>query len=174
MGMVIIVWTIRLSLLCFFATLFGWTWRRDDKRFNDWLRITWTLGFVLFVAHVLSAFHFHHHWDHQAAINETASQTRETIGLEFGGGVYFNHLFMCVWGLHVVWLWTMSGAIRFRQLELAGLLYLFFIAFNGTAIFKTGWLRASGVAAMLILICGLLLRFNNQFGGGVKAPKAQD
>ena len=99
MGSLIIAWTIRVSVLLFFGTLITWVLQTKSSRWERRLRVTWTFGFLLFVAHVVAAFHFHHHWSHRAALAETACQTRDLLGLEFGVGLYFNYLFLLVWAL---------------------------------------------------------------------------
>jgi hypothetical protein len=166
--MAIIVWTIRLSLICFFAALIGWTLRRHDACWDHSLKGIWTAGFGLFLAHVLAAFHFHHHWNHQASVDETARQTRELLGFEFGAGVYFNYLFLALWGLDVVWLWSASARLKktYRWLQLLVLAYLLFIAFNGAAIFKTGWIRLGAILAVAIVATGLLLKWKEHSRNG--------
>lgn len=154
----IIAWTIRLSLLCFFSSLLGWALATGSRAQTPTLRIIWTIGFALFSAHVIAAFHFHHHWSHQAAVDETARQTEELMGFRFGLGVYFNYLFMIIWGADVAWTWFSAKLPAFRWPRLVWLGYLVFIAFNGTAVFETGWLRAAGIAALVLLIAGIAYR----------------
>ena len=163
MGSVIIAWTIRISIILFFGTLIVWVFQRRSGRFDGTLRTLWTAGFVLFVAHVLTAFHFHHDWNHAAAIAETARQTRELIGLEFGAGLYFNYLFLLVWALDIVWIWFVNVEIvkRYRWLRIAWLAYLIFIAFNGVAVFKSGGMRAGGIAALTLISLGIIMRMKH-------------
>ncbi len=98
--------------------------------------MVWTLGFLFFVAHVVAAFHFHHHWSHASALAETARQTRDMIGLEFGAGLYFNHLFTIVWAMDLAWIWFANAEVtlRYPWLRLTWIAYLIFIAFNGVAV----------------------------------------
>ena len=156
MGDALIVWTIRLSMLCFFAALIAWSRPSDAWRFERLLRVVWTIGFVLLVLHVASAFHFHHNWSHLKALEVTARETRQTIGIDFGGGVYFNYLFTCVWGIDVARAWTLPLALqrRFSRLRLVCLTYLLFIAFCGTVVFESGWMRVFGILAVLLLLAG--------------------
>jgi hypothetical protein len=166
-GSLIIAWTIRVSVLFFFATLIAWGLQSKSSRWGQCLRIIWSLGFLLFVAHVVAAFHFQHHWSHTAALDETARQTRHLIGLEFGIGLYFNHVFMLVWAIDLVWIWFASAQItqRYRWLRLTWIGYLIFIAFNGVAVFKDGWMRAGGIAALGLIVLGAIVRLKskNQF-----------
>lgn len=119
---------------------------------NVWWNSIWTLGFVLFVGHVVAAYHFEHHWSHQAAVIDTAKQTRELIGVEFGGGVYFNYLFLVLWGVDVVVSWFEPNLSYLRALRVLWISYLLFIAFNGVVVFKSGWLRALGLVATAGLV----------------------
>ncbi len=95
--------------------------------------------------HLLAAFHFQHHWSHAQAVKGTAEQTRQLIGWEFGGGVYFNYLFLVAWGLDLVLWWRGSWSrSRYRTWRAVLIFYLVFIAFNGIVVFKSGWLRVIG------------------------------
>jgi hypothetical protein len=154
----VIAWTIRLSLLCFFSALIGWGVMRASRSHPRLLRVLWTTGLILFLLHVAAAFHFHHHWNHQAALDETASQTEELLGFRFGLGLYFNYLFLMIWGADVAWAWRSARPETFRWPRLVWIAYLVFIAFNGTVVFKTGWLRVAGISALLMLVAGLAYR----------------
>jgi len=163
-GSLIIAWTIRASVLLFFATLITWVLQTKSNQWERSLRIVWTLGFLLFVAHVVVAFHFHHHWSHTSALAETARQTRDLIGLEFGAGLYFNHLFMLVWAIDLVWIWfgKAESIQRYRWLRLTWIAYLIFIAFNGVAVFKDGWMRFGGIVALALIILGAIMRLKSK------------
>lgn len=152
-GNLLIVWSIRLSLMLFVATLLAWTigWSAQKHRIVQW---AWTVSYLLFVLHVLAAFHFVHHWSHEHAYQATARQTRELMGLEYGEGVYFNYLFMLLWG-GLVWQTWYPGLVQgqwLRVLSALSLIYLLFIAFNGVIIFKSGWLRMSGIGTTAVLL----------------------
>lgn len=159
-GSLIIAWTIRASVLLFFLTLFVWVLRTKSSRWAEVLRVVWTLGFVLFAAHVIAAFHFHHQWSHASALAETARQTRDLIGVEFGAGLYFNHLFMLIWAIDLAWIWLANPRLvqRYRWLRLTWLAYLVFIAFNGVAVFKDGWMRIGGITALTLIVVGAIVR----------------
>jgi len=165
-------WTIRLALACYVAYLAGWlTIRREDwPRISRWV---WTLGCVLFVAHVACAFHFFHHWSHQVAWQTTAEETERLLGVAFGNGLYGSYLFLAAWVLDVVWLWTAPLAGGSPQsaapsvaisVPLAGRsrgqtpwwrvlvhIFLLFIAFNGAIVFESGPTRWAGIVAVVLL-----------------------
>lgn len=155
LGAGLIAWTVRLGVLCFAVTLSGWVAGINGGRGERWLRWSWTLGWGLFVLHMLAAFHFQHGWSHQQAYADTAIQTGELIGWEFGGGVYFNYLLIAVWGVDVLAWWrgwtAASGYRMWRKLTVA---YLCFIIFNGVVVFKAGWVRWVGLAVSLLLAGG--------------------
>ncbi len=150
----LIVWSIRLSMLLFVATLLAWLIARQQPRIQVIVSAMWTLSFLLFLAHVMSSFHFVHQWSHRNAYLATAKETHELMGVEFGGGVYFNYVFLVAWAVHVGCTWFPAAANHpvTRTLLQLCLLYMLFIAFNGVIVFKAGWLRAAGIAATVVLL----------------------
>lgn len=90
-------WTIRLALSCYTAVLVGIIVGRSDQRTREILRLLWTLGAALFVAHVLCAFGFYHAWSHAKALQHTADETLRLIGWRFGLGIHFNYAFAMIW-----------------------------------------------------------------------------
>ena len=158
--MLLITWSIRLSLALFVAVLLWRLLGPQAANPQRWLKILWSIGFVLFVAHVLAAFHFVHHWSHEEAYRATARQTRELIGVAYGQGVYFNHLFMLAWAFDVWAMWSMSKGQppSIRTLQRLALVYMLFIAFNGVVVFKAGWLRGVGIVATALLAIALVFK----------------
>ena len=154
----LIAWSIRLSMLLFVTTLLTRLVAPQAIANSPATKSLWTAGFVLFVVHVLASFHFVHHWSHHAAYEATAKQTGELLGIEFGGGVYFNYLFLIAWGGDVWSTWYPPAREQWiiHWLLRLGMLYMLFIAFNGVVVFKSGWLRMVGIAATLILLAGLI------------------
>ncbi len=149
-------WTIRLALSCYVFCLAAAILRRGapGSRMNEVVRIVWTLGCGLFIAHVAAAFGYYHHFSHQAAYDETARQTQEQIGFPFGGGIYFSYLFLALWVMDVVWRWLTPGT-RPAWLDWPLHAYMFFIAFNGAIVFEGGISRVAGIPAC-ILLAGVL------------------
>jgi hypothetical protein len=149
LGVLLTSWTIRLALMGYAAVL---AWRMSDwptsAASRRW-RLLWTLSCLCFVLHVISAFHFHHHWSHAHAIADTAEQTQKLMGWAFGEGLYFSYLFLIVWVADVLWWWGNETSYVNRPRWLGGAiqLYLLFIAFNGAVVFKSGAIRYAGIAA---------------------------
>lgn len=157
-GESLITWTIRLAMLLLFLAMALRVRQRPRQTVGPALRLLWTASFILSALHVLAAFHFVHHWSHHEAYLATADDTLQKLGFAFGAGVYFNYLFLIVWAFDIYWTWRATGqlSMKMQRMLLVGRLYLFFIAFNGVVVFESGWLRALGIVATLILIGGFL------------------
>ncbi len=150
-------WTIRLALICYVAVLASNIVRASpNSRWTQIARATWTLGCLLFLAHVACAFHYYHGWSHAQAFDDTARQTEELIGWQFGAGVYFSYLFTLVWTADAAWWWIAAESYvnRHRLLSVSIHAYMLFIAFNGAIVFEGGPVRWAGIAACPVL--GLL------------------
>jgi len=124
---------------------------RRRPRWMAGARLAWTLGCAFFLAHVASAFTYFHHWSHEAAYRETALETSELTGLNWGGGIYLNYLFTLAWLADVGWWWLAPKSYAARSSGITASLhgFFFFMVFNGTVVFGDGPVRWFGV-----LICG--------------------
>lgn len=154
-------WTIRLALVCMAARFAGALFSRHSKVWPTYSRAIWTAGCVFFLLHVISAFHFYHHWSHADAFETTARRTYEMLGVRFGEGIYFSYLFAILWTVDVAWWWQSPQTHRRRAnwLSVALLAYMAFIAFNGAVIFEEGLTRWVGlpVTVILLLAAGALM-----------------
>jgi len=158
----LIAWSIRLSMLLFVIVVACRIVGPKSLVENTVTKTVWTCAFALFVVHVLASFHFVHHWSHSAAYRATAKQTLELLGIEVGTGVYFNYLFLAVWAADVVNSWTdfSVGRRMVQWLLRIGLMYMFFIAFNGVVVFESGWLRAVGILLTTMLVAVSIRRIS--------------
>ncbi len=156
MGDWITIWTIRVALALFVlgiaCELSGF--RRRWYRLWRW---AWAIGFAFMLGHVAAAFHFFHHWSHREAYQSTAEQTQALLGFSFGAGVYFNYLFVAVWGADLLLAWSIDDRQRTLLpkaigLRAIGLAFLVFIAFNSTVVFGTGMVRWLGIVATGLLL----------------------
>lgn len=115
-------------------------------------RLAWTVACVALLAHVACAFHFYHGWSHASAYLDTARQTKEVFGLNWGGGLYINYALMLGWVLDVAW-WWLRGLDSYRRgclpLVAAWHGFLLFIFFNATVVFKSGPARWAGLCVCL-------------------------
>lgn len=114
----------------------------------------WLAGAVLMVVHVLAAFHFRHQWSHEAAVSDTARQTKELMGWEWGGGVWMNYLLMVIWLGDALWLTLAkeSYLTRAKWLSMATQGYLAFMWFNATVVFGTMGAKVFGVIAVVVML----------------------
>ncbi|RBP44221.1 hypothetical protein DES53_10440 [Roseimicrobium gellanilyticum] len=125
---------------------------------RPWSRVRWSAGAVVFLAHVICAFHFVHHWSHADAYASTAKQTYELAGLDWGGGVYFNYVFTALWVVDAVWWWVspVSHEKRHRLILYALHGFMAFMWFNGTVVFGREATRWVGVAGFAVVGMSLL------------------
>ena len=123
-------------------------------KLDSWSRLAFTIAVASLIAHYISAFHFYHHWSHEAAYVETARQTAEVFKVNWGGGIFINYSLMMLWIADVGW-WWMAGASSYRRRPWLILLiwhgFLVFIIFNATVVFKDGITRWGG-----LLVCAIL------------------
>ena len=135
-----------------------------DRTARAWPRVVSAAGLALMVVHILIAMGWRHEWVHASAIAATAAQTRGVYGLDWGGGVYVNYVFVVLWTLAVLGRWgahSAWGAAAPRRAAAAGSatrvparvarwVFLIIIA-NATIVFAGGWRRLLGVAIVAAL-----------------------
>jgi len=137
----VILWTIRLAGVLYVIALAQMIRRSPARAF-------WITGCVFYLAHVVAAFHYAYHWSHGFAVQETARQTRELFGLDWGGGIWFNYLFTVVWSADALW-WLLrpkSRESRPKWLNASIHSYIAWMFINGAIVFPQGptrWVAAS-------------------------------
>jgi hypothetical protein len=121
----------------------------DDSR----CRLLWTAACVLVWVHVACAYQFEHHWSHAEGYAHTARQTAQVIGLDWGGGIYFNYVLMLAWAGDVAWWWLAPRSFRARRPIIGQILrgFVAFMAFNAAVVFGSGPLRWIALGVMLTL-----------------------
>lgn len=147
MGDALILWTVRLSLIAAFAAAVQYL---RGRAFHN----LWTLAFALYAAHVAAAFHYRHDWSHVQALSDTARQTRELTGLDYGGGLWWNYAITLAWGADLALLWRSGRPAWWTRPFVA---FWLFMAVNGAIVFAAGPTRWLSVAA-LAAIAALFLR----------------
>lgn len=97
---------------------------------------------------------FYHEWSLTAAHQDTAEKTQAAIGWRFGGGIYFNYLFLLIWLADAIWWWIAPAgyANRGKVVNLLVYGYLFFIAFNGVVVFGQGATHWTGLGVCLVFV----------------------
>lgn len=143
MGEQLILWSIRLCLLAWMSAAIAFL--RGNK---NTARVSWALAGVLYLAHVAAAFHFSHHWSHAAAVAETARQTRELFGMDWGGGIWCNYALAVLWIADLAW---RGGGRPPRAWTIALQVYFLFLAINGAIVFAAGPVRWISLAVLLAL-----------------------
>ena len=143
--------TVRVALLLYVTALVVMTGRRDGGR--RLARVIWSAAALAYLAHVVAAFQYVHGWSHQAAVVETARQTRELFGMDTGVGIWFNYLFTVMWVIDVAWWWLDPiGYVRRSGLVSAAVHgFMAFMFFNGAVVFAHGPTRWIGLAATLLI-----------------------
>lgn len=157
----LLVWTIRLSMLCYLSRLFivvqrGWT-ARIPSRIEC---IFWSLGCVLYVVHVVCAFAFAHDWSHQTAFDYTAIETQRIAGVRRGEGIWVNYLFTVVWIADAIRL-AIAHRRRLqtsRKVDWAVHVFFGFIVFNATVIFGPPIYRWASIVVMVVFAVMLTQR----------------
>ncbi|MFP6753617.1 MAG: hypothetical protein VB855_18175 [Pirellulaceae bacterium] len=150
-------WTVRIAMLLYVAALAGeiQATRKGEREatIRRWQRICWTLGCLVFLVHVATAFHFQHGWSHRLATEHTAEVAEQVVGWAFGEGIYFNYAFTLLWSLDVAWMWL--GPVRREQRArwMTVVLHVFMltIVVNGAIIFATGPTRWVGLLVLGVL-----------------------
>jgi len=127
---------------------------RGRRRWDELARMAWTVGCASLLVHVACAFHYYHDWSQAAAYRETARQTAEVTGMDWGGGLFINYALMIGWVVDAAWWWRGLDVYRNRPrwLGAAWQGFLIFIIFNATVVFKTGPLRWIGLGLCLWLV----------------------
>jgi hypothetical protein len=147
-GQSLTIETIRVAAAFYVLSMAAWFGRRDSSA-----RLWWTLACGFYMLHVAFAFQFFHHWSHAAAYQHTASQTAQMVGVNWGGGLYFNYVFTIIWVADVVSWWRGLRIYRSRPAWITTTIHWFFafMFFNATVVFASGFIRWFGVAATLLL-----------------------
>jgi hypothetical protein len=155
------LWTIRITVVLYVLATAAWLTRRDSMA-----RAAWIIGCAFYLAHVAAAFRLVHQWSHDAAYRQTARQTGELFGLNWGGGLYFNYFFTLLWIIDAAWWWRGLPQYRARPraVTIAIQAFFAFMFFNATVVFAKGPIRWLGIMAGLGLSCLCYLAFSNRAG----------
>ncbi len=128
---------------------------RNNPKWLHAARLAWTTGGIALIAHFVCAFHFYHDWSHVLAYRDTARQTNEVVGINWGGGLFINYLVLALWIMDVGW-WWLSGIDSYRNRNWLWVIvwhaFLIFIIFNATVVFKDGVVRWVGLVMSLFLL----------------------
>jgi hypothetical protein len=125
------------------------------RRYVIWWRL-WAVGCLALAVHTWAAFEYVHHWSHASAVQETARQTGEMMGWEFGNGILFSYALLAIWTLDVLWSARHPLGPRLVPTGLQALVhaYIFFIVLNGVVTFQHGWYRWTGAGLLAMTAWG--------------------
>jgi len=159
MGEQVTLWSIDGALVAYVVALAAVMMARGAREegkhaaLERWARLFWTMGCGLLWLHMACVFQFYHDWSHANAVKHTARETAAVVGIDWGGGVWFNYAFAAVWTADALWWCLAPLSYRNRSPWISGLIhvYLAFIIFNATVVFKTGPLRWAGIVAVAFL-----------------------
>lgn len=134
---------------------------RESQTWQARARLAWTVGCLGLIAHTICAFHFYHDWSQTAALRETARQTAEVTGMNWGGGLFINYAFLAAWAADVIWWWRGLENYQRRHWLITAIwqFVLIFMVFNATVVFKTGVVRWIGIGICLGLLAAWLSRY---------------
>jgi hypothetical protein len=153
-GEILTIGTIWITIVGYAVGTAVFAQSRNRRSWDVAARWAWTSAGLALVAHIAFAFHFYHGWSHTAAYNDTARQTFEVTGLNWGGGVYVNYALLICWLVDVSW-WWLGGLDAYRRRSWSLLVawhgFLIFIIFNATFIFGSGVVRWAGLIVCVSL-----------------------
>jgi hypothetical protein len=157
--------TIWVSILAYAVGCVVFAISRGRSDLDKWVRLAWTIGCAALLAHFICAFQFFHAWSHALAYIDTARQTEEVFGINWGGGLFINYAVAIFWMIDIVWWWR-AGVRSYRRrpwlLTLSWHGFLIFIIFNATVVFKDGWARWIGIAVSLVACLSWVVSFQTR------------
>ena len=141
-------WSIRISLACAVLSLTIARTTPGEPRRKRWANRLWITGFVFYGVHVAAAFHDFHGWSHAHALRVTAQRTREFLGWNWGGGLYFNYALLVTWFLDVIVRIAKPDAndAGWRWARISSEAFAAFMAFQGAIVFASNPTRWSSLA----------------------------
>jgi len=117
-------------------------------RSTDFGRWAWTLGCVVFLVHVATAFDRVHGWSNSAAVRHV----EDVSG--FGPGLYVSYAFTVLWVVDAAWWWIDRRGYESRSFWLDRAVHTFmaFMVFSSTVIYESGFIRWAGVSLFALLV----------------------
>jgi hypothetical protein len=140
--------TIWISIVAYTVGCVVFAFARGRAEVDRWTRLAWTIGCLALLAHYICAFQFFHAWSHASVYADTARQTAEVFGINWGGGVFINYALAILWiGDVASWWFAGLGSYRRRPWTLILIWhgFLVFIIFNATVVFADGLTRWVGI-----------------------------
>jgi hypothetical protein len=148
------VWTARVCAFVWLVSLAIATRTERRAGSSSWWQIAWSAASILLGIHILVAFHFEHAWSHAAAFAHTARQSAAKVGLNWGGGIYFNYAVIAAWLVDVLQLWTRREThSEGRAWRVTIDWFVAFMMINATVVFGPwGWKPIGAVFAVGLFV----------------------
>ncbi|APZ91113.1 hypothetical protein [Fuerstiella marisgermanici] len=156
-GRLLILWTVRIAVTLYALAMWRYLFlsRSGRKNGDQRFAILWASAWLMTVVHVVCAFHFQHHWSHTAAWQHTSDMTNRVVGLDWGGGLIVNYVFLTWWGIDAGRLFRRSDTATSSTIFVAVAAFMFF---NATAVFGPPWwwipVSVFIAAVVIAAICG--------------------
>jgi hypothetical protein len=147
-------WSARICAAFWIASLFcprRLAARQDRPKIKNVWTWLWALGAVSLAIHTAVAFGEKHGWSHDAAYAHTAQQTLEKIGIDWGGGLFFNYLTLAWWLIDAIAILTQTTWFEGKRYRLVIEWYIAFMLINATVIFGPSLWFAVAVPVVLLL-----------------------
>ncbi len=119
-----------------------------------WAWPVWVAGAGLCTLHIVIGFAGRHGWSHEIAVRETARQTAAVYGVNWGGGVYVNYVFVGAW-LTEAWWWRAYPSHYFsRRRAISWALRAFYVLIivNAAIVFASVPGRTIGLVLVGVLL----------------------
>src|SRR5262249_53163637 len=71
------------------------------RRWDVAARAAWTAGCIGLLAHLVCAYCFYYNWSQAVAYRETARQTAEVTGIDWGGRLFIGYALIAGWVIDV-------------------------------------------------------------------------
>ncbi len=136
-GQALTIWTARVA-----AALYAIELTLMARHQWSRARAVATLAVSIYLLHVWAAFEFFYRWSHSFAYRETAKQTAELFGVDWGGGLYLNYLFSVVWLADCIWWWLHQDPRRTMSLRVSVAVHAFLVFMFVNATFVVWLMRA--------------------------------
>lgn len=148
----LIRWSARIAVACYAARLVCDASHASQTSTQQIARGWSTLGCGWFLIHVITAFHFQHHWDHAAAFAYTARRTAELTGWNSGAGLYLNEAFLGLWLVDTgLWWWNLRWPQNRKAYWIVQGIFGF-LMIQATVVFGPGFWRPVAVMFLAILV----------------------
>jgi hypothetical protein len=163
---VLLYWMVWLSLSAFAA---------GELAKARQLAGAWSIsaaGAILMAVHIVLAMAVRHEWSHALAVEQTARQTNDMFGLNWGGGLYVNYVFAIVWMAELfVWRQWPEGYAK-RPGWITWLLrgFYFVIVLSAAVVFATGWRRWMGAAIVAAVLASWSVKTRSGPGNRPSRP----